>query len=105
MPSKGSKDPNWVAGVSAMNSDRVQLFSEKVLALRKSDRLIDWEEAEGPAMHGMIRRIIPRGLTSAHAWEVRARSSERTLEGNLWLTLLRPQIMASHQDRFQIPAR
>ena len=51
MPSKGSKDPNWVAGVSAMNSDRVQLFSEKVLALRKSDRLIDWEEAEGQEGH------------------------------------------------------
>jgi hypothetical protein len=44
MPSKGSKEPNWVARVSAMNSDRTQLFSEKVLALRKSDRLIDWEE-------------------------------------------------------------
>ena len=51
MPSKGSKGPNWVARVSAMNSDRTQLFSEKVLALRKSDRLIDWEEAEGQQGH------------------------------------------------------
>src|ERR1700741_5390533 len=40
MPSKESKSPNWVAKVSAMNSDRTQLFSEKVSALRKSDRLI-----------------------------------------------------------------
>jgi len=51
MPSKGSKGPNWVARVSAMNSDRTQLFSEKVLALRKSDRLIDWEDAEGLQGH------------------------------------------------------
>jgi hypothetical protein len=51
MPSKGSKGPNWVARVSAMNSDRTQLFSEKVLALRKSDRLIDWEDAEGQQGH------------------------------------------------------
>ena len=51
MPSKGSKGPNWVARVSAMNSDRIQLFSEKVLALRKSDRLIDWEDAEGQQGH------------------------------------------------------
>ena len=51
MPSKGSKGPNWVARVSAMNSDRTQLFSEKVLALRKSDRLIDWEDAEGEQGH------------------------------------------------------
>ena len=34
-----------------MNSDRTQLFSEKVLALRKSDRLIDWEDAEGQQGH------------------------------------------------------
>jgi hypothetical protein len=51
MPSKESKSPNWVAKVSAMNSDRTQLFSEKVLALRKSDRLIDWEDAEGQQGH------------------------------------------------------
>jgi hypothetical protein len=51
MPSKVSKGPNWVARVSAMNSDRTQLFSEKVLALRKSDRLIDWEDAEGQQGH------------------------------------------------------
>ena len=51
MPSKGSKGPNWVARVSAMNSDRTQLFSEEVLALRKSDRLIDWEDAEGEQGH------------------------------------------------------
>jgi hypothetical protein len=51
MPSKGSKGPNWVARVSAMNSDRTQLFSEKVLALRKSDRLIDWEDTEGQQGH------------------------------------------------------
>jgi hypothetical protein len=51
IPSKGSKEPNWVARVSAMNSDRTQLFSEKVLALRKSDRLIDWEDAEGQQGH------------------------------------------------------
>jgi hypothetical protein len=51
MPSKGSKEPNWAARVSAMNSDRTQLFCEKVLALRKSDRLIDWEDAEGQQGH------------------------------------------------------
>ena len=51
MPSKGSKEPNWVARVSAMNSDRTQLFSEKVLALYRSDRLIDWEDAEGQQGH------------------------------------------------------
>ena len=31
MLSKGSKGPNFVAMVSAMTSDRTQLFSEKVL--------------------------------------------------------------------------
>jgi hypothetical protein len=39
-------DTNWVAGAGVMDQDAPERYSEKVAALRKSDPIVDWEDAD-----------------------------------------------------------
>jgi hypothetical protein len=43
---KRPNDPNWTASVGIMDADRLRRFNEKVVELRKTDRIIDWSEVQ-----------------------------------------------------------
>ena len=54
-PSHGPDDLNWRAGAGVMEDDlERERYSQKVVELRKSDRLIDWSSVEGQPGHRVV---------------------------------------------------